>query len=141
MVRDVEHGSGPAGVRTAAGSGVRRGPDALRAFRRDLDAVLDQLRASAARPAGLAALDLPRRSLSGTATPFAEADGLHGAYAGVHRQLVSAVEQLDARIEAVGIAVHGVDVGFENLELDLRERFWRIHADTTAHARPGEARP
>ena len=49
----------------------------------------------------------------------------------MHSELTRLSQTLSDQIEAMGIAVHGADVGFDNLEDDVKRRFWAIQ--TQAH--------
>ncbi|MET7360892.1 hypothetical protein ABZS76_20935 [Streptomyces sp. NPDC005562] len=71
---------------------------------------------------------MSRTSFSGTGSAFPEADGLYKQYDQVHERLTSLSKMLGEQIDAMGIAVHGADVGFDNLEEGLRQRFWEIQA-------------
>ena len=41
----------------------------------------------------------------------------------------------------MGIAVHGADVGFDNLEDDLRHRFWQLQAKIREDNKPEDDSP
>jgi hypothetical protein len=60
---------------------------------------------------------------------FAEAAGLHSQYERVHERITSLSKSLALQIEAMQIAVHGADVGFDKLDDDLRRRFHEIRTE------------
>jgi GTP-dependent phosphoenolpyruvate carboxykinase len=60
---------------------------------------------------------------------FPEAKALHLEYERVHERITSLSKSLGLQLEAMQIAVHGVDVTFDNLEEDLRYRFHEIRAE------------
>ena len=48
----------------------------------------------------------------------------------MHERLTSLSKSLAHQIEAMGIAAHGADVGFDNLDEEMRQRFWAIQSAT-----------
>ncbi|MFI9027289.1 hypothetical protein [Streptomyces sp. NPDC053560] len=70
-------------------------------------------------------LELSRSAFSGPGN-FPEADGLHLQFTKVHTQLKTLSTTLGEQLEAMGIAITGANVGFDNLDVDLRQRFWEI---------------
>ncbi|MGW5178130.1 hypothetical protein ACWERY_27825 [Streptomyces sp. NPDC004082] len=109
---------------------LKRGLGALKDFRKRVDAVLDQLEGSAGDPANVGAQRISRASFSG-AGKFDEAAGLYAQYHRVHERLTALSKTLNLQIEALGIAVHGADVGFDTLEEDVRRRFWEIQTQVS----------
>ncbi|WP_343041869.1 MULTISPECIES: hypothetical protein [Streptomyces] len=105
---------------------LKRGLEALKQFRRRVDTLLTEFEGSAGGSSEVGHQKIVRASFSGAAAPFPEADGLYSQYDRVHERLTSLSKLLGDQIEAMGIAVHGADVGFDNLEDDLRQRFWAI---------------
>ncbi|MFI6645544.1 hypothetical protein [Streptomyces sp. NPDC050504] len=105
---------------------LKRGKEALDTFKKRVDAILLGLAGSAANHREVAAQRISRDSLSTGSAPFAAADGLFAQYSRVHEQLVTLSRTLGEQIEAMGIAVHGANIGFDNLEEDLRQRFAQI---------------
>ncbi|MGV9879308.1 hypothetical protein [Streptomyces sp. NPDC003006] len=114
------------GTAPSAGADVKRGLEALKTFRRRINTLLTEFEGSAAGPSNVGTQKVSRASFSGTGSAFPEADGLYSQYDQVHERLTSLSKMLGDQIEAMGIAVHGADVGFDNLEDDLRQRFWAI---------------
>ncbi len=105
---------------------VRRGLEALKTFRQRINTLLTEFEGSAGGSAKVGAQKVSRASFSGAGSAFPEADGLYAEYDQVHERLTSLSKMLGDQIDAMGIAVHGADVGFDNLEEDLRQRFWAI---------------
>lgn len=121
-------GSAPA----PSGKDLKRGAEALTTFKKRVDAVLKDLADSPAAKVG--DQQISRASFSAANAPFAEADGLFTQYTRVHTELTTLSKTLSDQIEAMQIAVHGADVGFNNLEEDVRRRFWAIQARTQQRA-------
>ncbi|MER5494955.1 hypothetical protein ACWD6I_24580 [Streptomyces sp. NPDC002454] len=109
---------------------LRRGVEALKTFKKSIDQVLSDFEGSAGGTSKVGSQRVSRTSLSSGSTPFAEADGLFAQYHRVHQRLTELSKSLGEQIEAMGIAVHGADVGFDNVDEDMRRRFWAIRADT-----------
>ncbi len=117
---------GHGGGAPPSGADVKRGLEALKTFRRRIDTLLREFEGSAGSSSKVGTQKVSRASFSGTGSAFPEADGLYSQYDQVHERLTSLSKTLSQQIEAMGIAVHGADVGFDNLEDDLRQRFWAI---------------
>ncbi|MFE3522325.1 hypothetical protein ACFXOD_12140 [Streptomyces sp. NPDC059161] len=115
-----------------ASAELRRGLEALKTFKGRVDTLLADFEGSHAGSTNIAAHRIARASFSGAASPFPEADGLFTQYHRVHERLTALSKSLGHQIEAMGIAVHGADVGFDNLDEEARERFWAIQ-DQLAH--------
>ncbi|HZG05967.1 MAG TPA: hypothetical protein VE546_20720 [Streptomyces sp.] len=108
----------------AGSSGGLKGElESLKDFKKRVDRILDDLESSPASPTKVKQQQVSRSSFGGN---FAEADGLYREYNRVHAQLTRLSQVLGAQIEAMRIAVHGADVGFGNLEDDLKRRFWQL---------------
>jgi hypothetical protein len=90
---------------------------------------------SPAGPGRLATPRLTRADLCAPGTPFPEADDLYAHYRRVHRGLVTLSRSLTEQIESLSIAVHGAEVGFDNLEETQRHRFWSIRSRTEEERR------
>jgi hypothetical protein len=112
----------------AGGAYLRRGVEALSSFKKKVDAVLDTLDASPANANQVESLTLTRESLAGGAA-FGEAVGLYAQYAQAHARISTLSRTLGLQIEALQIAVHGADIGFDNLEEEARRRFREIEID------------
>ncbi|MET9502218.1 hypothetical protein ACFYO5_31725 [Streptomyces sp. NPDC006259] len=106
---------------------VRRGLMALSTFKKRVDDLLTAFEDSAGGSSKVAA-----HSLSETAFGmgnFPEAKTLHLEYERVHERITTLSKSLGLQLEAMQIAVHGVDVTFDNLEDDLRYRFHAIRTE------------
>ncbi|MDJ0460984.1 hypothetical protein [Streptomyces sp. H27-C3] len=110
------------------GSDLERGVGALKRFQTRVNGLLKDFEGGAGGSANVAAQRISRGSLSGGNAPFTEADGLFSQYNRVHEELVTLSKSLGDQIELLSIAVHGAEVGFDNLEEDLRRRFHSIQA-------------
>ncbi|WP_434597287.1 hypothetical protein [Streptomyces sp. A5-4] len=108
------------------GSDLERGVGALKRFQTRVNGLLKDFEGGAGGSTKVAAQRISRASLSGGNAPFTEADGLFGQYNRVHEELVTLSKSLGDQIELLSIAVHGAEVGFDNLEEDLRRRFHTI---------------
>ncbi|WP_327190714.1 hypothetical protein [Streptomyces xinghaiensis] len=121
------------------------GVDALKKFRSRIDGLLTELESGNGGSSKVALERVTRASFSGTNLPFAEADGFYLQYNRVHKALVELSKSLGDQIEMLSIAVHAADVGFDNVEQDLRRRFHdirvRLEAAARAEAERDEAAP
>ncbi|MFE9768561.1 hypothetical protein ACFYPC_29290 [Streptomyces sp. NPDC005808] len=93
-----------------------------------MDTVLSNFEGSPGSSSKVAAHALTEASFCGTGR-FGEAKGLHAEYERVHERLTSLSKSLGLQMEALWIAVHGADIGFDNLEEDLRKRFYEIQTE------------
>ncbi|WP_438291350.1 hypothetical protein [Streptomyces sp. HUAS TT7] len=112
------------------GDDLRKGLEALTTFKKRVDTLLTDLEGSHASPTKLAAQQISRTSFSAGSVAFPEADGLFTQYHRVHERLTSLSKSLAHQIEAMGIAVHGADIGFDNLDEETRLRFKQIQDAT-----------
>ncbi|WP_322746987.1 hypothetical protein [Streptomyces fagopyri] len=115
----------PADMGGSGGADLRRGMEALTTFKKRVDGVLSNFEDSPGSATKVGAHSISQASFCGTGD-FGEAKGLHTQYERVHERLTSLSKSLGLQIEALRIAVHGADVGFDNLEEELRHRFWEI---------------
>ncbi|MFJ4965629.1 hypothetical protein ACIP6P_24815 [Streptomyces sp. NPDC088729] len=124
---------------------IRRGVGALEKFKTRVDALLADFEGSAAGRTNVAAQKISRASLSGPNARFAEADGLYTQYDRVHESLVSLSRSLGEQIEYLSLGVHAAAVGFDNVEDDIRRRFYtiqeRIGPVDTKSTGPGSGSP
>ncbi|MFF6815891.1 hypothetical protein ACFZAG_39545 [Streptomyces sp. NPDC012403] len=117
--------------------------EALTTFVKRVDGVLRDLEGSAAHPTRVGGQTIKPTSLnSGSTAAFPEAHGLYLQYNRVHEELTALSKTLHLQIEAIGIAVKGAHVGFDNLEEEQRRRFWAIQTQIgqIQDARDGEQR-
>lgn len=125
--------NGEDGIVTDPGGGggtgdLRRGVGALETFKKRVDALLTDFEGSAGSKTKVADQKVSRASLSGPNARFAEADGLYTQYNRVHSSLVSLSKSLGDQIEYLSLGVHAAAVGFDNVEDDIRRRFYEIQA-------------
>ncbi|MFF7205921.1 hypothetical protein [Streptomyces sp. NPDC008141] len=121
---EAEGGGGSA----SGGSDLARGVGALKTFQKQINALLADFESGAAGKSKVAAQEVSRGSFSGTNMAFAEADGFFTQYNRVHSALTSLSRSLSDQIELMSIGVHAADVGYNNVEEDLRARFHTIQA-------------
>lgn len=117
---------GRGGTAPSSDADLKRGLEALKAFRRRVNTLLTEFEGSAGGASEVGGYKLTRGSFSGGGSAFPAADGLYSQYNQVHERLTLLSKMLGDQIDAMGIAVHGADVGFDNLDEDLRQRFWAI---------------
>lgn len=106
-------------------SDLERGVGALKKFQGQINALLSEFESGAAGKGEIAAQSVPRSSFSGPGQ-FDEAEGFSKQYDRVHTSLISLSKSLGDQIELLSIGVHAADVGYSNLEDDLRYRFHTI---------------
>ncbi|OWA10380.1 hypothetical protein B9W62_10580 [Streptomyces sp. CS113] len=101
--------------------------EALSTFVKRVDSALRNLEGSAGDPTRIGAQRIKPSSLnSGSMAAFPEANALYLQYNRVHEELTRLSKTLHLQIEAIGIAVRGAHVGFDNLEEEQRRRFAQI---------------
>ncbi|MFE7448832.1 hypothetical protein ACFYXN_10180 [Streptomyces griseus] len=142
--------NGEDGIVTDPGGGggtgdLRRGVGALEKFKSRVDALLADFEGSAASKTKVADQKVSRASLSGPNARFAEADGLYTQYNRVHSSLVSLSKSLGDQIEYLSLGVHAAAVGFDNVEDDVRRRFYEIQTrmdeEREKHAKSEQSKP
>ncbi|MDX2683319.1 hypothetical protein [Streptomyces soliscabiei] len=106
---------------------VRRGYMALSTFKKRVDDLLTAFEKSAGGSAKVGDHNLSEATFG--AGNFPEAKALHLQYARVHERITALSKSLGLQLEAMQIAVHGVDVTFDNLEEELRYRFHEIRTE------------
>ncbi|MBB4891706.1 hypothetical protein FHS39_000706 [Streptomyces olivoverticillatus] len=99
----------------------------LKIFKGRVDEVLTELGDSEAAPSRVSEARL-EAGLMGV--NFAEVNSLHSAYNNVHSQLETLSQLLSDMIEALGTAVHGARVGYENIDIEVKERMWAVQRRT-----------
>ncbi|MEV2210824.1 hypothetical protein AB0H86_04855 [Streptomyces sp. NPDC050997] len=102
-------------------------------FRTRVDELIRDLKGSAAGPDKVGQEQLVRHQLGGGDGAWAEAAGLHGAYETVIRELEALSKLLSDSMEGMGIAVLASHKGYQNIDLDVRDRMTAISAETTKH--------
>ncbi|MFH8475268.1 hypothetical protein [Streptomyces sp. NPDC018000] len=118
---------------------LQRGVGALEQFQKRVNALLADFEGSAAGKSNIAAQTVSRASLSGQNACFAEADGLYTQYNRVHESLVSLSQSLGDQIEYLSLGVHAAAVGFDNVEDDVRRRFYEIQVRLDAEREKAQA--
>ncbi|GAA2226554.1 hypothetical protein GCM10010232_10100 [Streptomyces amakusaensis] len=113
---------------SGGGSDLERGVDALKKFHSQVTALLRDFEGGEGGSTKVAEQRVSRGSFSGAQLAFAEADGFFTQYNRVHRELVSLSKTLGDQIEMLTIGVHAADVGFDNVEEDMRSRFHTIQS-------------
>jgi hypothetical protein len=108
-------------------SDLRRGAGALKTFKKRVDGILDKLDGSPGSAKHIARQEISHSSLKG-AGEFFEADFFYARYTDVHENLKRLSRTLGLQIEAMGIAVYAADIGYDNLEDDLRRRFYALQS-------------
>ncbi|WP_307814057.1 hypothetical protein [Streptomyces sp. N35] len=135
-------GGGVASQAAGSGSGsadLEKGVGALKRFQSKVDALLSELENSAAGSTKVAEQTVTRAAFSGSNLPFGEADGFYKQYNRVHRSLVQLSRSLGDQIEMLQIAVRASEVGYDNLEEELRQRFYTIQTRVEAERERAEA--
>ncbi|MET7516270.1 hypothetical protein ABZS88_22860 [Streptomyces sp. NPDC005480] len=116
------------GVSAATAADLKVGAGVLKSFKERVDKLLTEFEGSDGSPAKVGNQVIQPTSLRGAGTSFPEADGLYQQYNVVHERLTSLSKTLSLQIEAMGIAAHGAEVGYDKLEDEQRRRFWAIQA-------------
>ncbi|MEU6888896.1 hypothetical protein ABZ918_27505 [Streptomyces viridosporus] len=106
---------------------VRRGVMALSTFKKRVDDLLATFEESAGGPSKVGAHSLSESAFGSGAFP--EGKRLHLEYERVHERITALSKSLGLQLEAMRIAVHGVDVTFDNLEEEQRRRFHDIRVE------------
>lgn len=106
--------------------GLLRGAGELQKFKTKVDGILRNLEGTAGGKQGVASQTITEGALCGEGYEFAEAHDLFATYKVVHAELERLSRTIGDQLECIGIAVHGADVGFDNLELDQQRRFWKL---------------
>ncbi|MGW2084873.1 hypothetical protein [Streptomyces sp. NPDC001880] len=102
-------------------------------FRERVDELLRDLKASPAGPGKVGEDIMGRERFGGGKGEWSEADGLHGAYFKVVKELEGLSQLLSDSIEGMSIAVLASHKGYENVDLDVRDRMRAIQGSTIAH--------
>nr|WP_308309779.1 hypothetical protein [Streptomyces sp. CHD11] len=109
------------------GADVRRGVMALSTFKKRVDDLLTTFETSAGGVPNVGAHSLPESAFGSGAFP--EGKRLHREYERVHERITALSKSLGLQLEAMQIAVHGVDVTFDNIEEEQRYRFHEIRTE------------
>jgi hypothetical protein len=106
---------------------LRRGVMALSTFKKRVDDLLSTFEESPGGSSKVRAHSLPETAFGSGAFP--EGKMLHLEYERVHERITALSKSLGLQLEAMQIAVHGVDVTFDNLEEEQRRRFHEIRTE------------
>ena len=113
-------------------------------FRTRVEELIRDLKGSAAGPGKVGQEQLARHQLGGGEGVWAEAAGLFGAYETVISELETLSRLLSDSMEGMGIAVLASHKGYQNIDMDVRDRMVAISTETTKHYGggydPGHAR-
>ncbi|MEU1316161.1 hypothetical protein [Streptomyces tibetensis] len=102
-------------------------------FRTRVDELIRDLQGSDAGPRKIGQEQLVRHQLGGGDGAWAEAAGLFTAYETVISELETLSKLLSDSMEGMGIAVLASHKGYQNIDLDIRDRMAAISAETTEH--------
>lgn len=103
------------------------------AFRKRVDDLIRDLKGSAAAPDEVGQEQLARHQFGGGDGAWAEAAGLFTAYETVIGELETLSKLLSDSMEGMSIAVLASHKGYQNIDLDVRDRMVAISAETTEH--------
>ncbi len=103
------------------------------AFRKRVDDLIRDLKGSEAGPKKVGQEQLVRHRFGGGDGAWTEASGLFAAYETVIGELETLSKLLSDSMEGMGIAVLASHKGYENIDLDIRDRMAAISAETTEH--------
>ncbi|MHB9858679.1 hypothetical protein [Streptomyces sp. YIM S03343] len=110
-------------------TGLKANAETLLSFKQRIDKLLEDFEGSPGSPSEVAALRIPRASLSGHGIDFHEADDLFDQCEWVHSELTRLSKLLGMQLEGIGIATQGAAHKFTNLDEDQRRRFHEIQME------------
>jgi hypothetical protein len=102
-------------------------------FQKRIDDLIRDLKGSDAGPGKVGQERLVRHQFGGGDKAWAEASGLFGAYETVIGELETLSKLLSDSMQGMGIAVLASHKGYQNIDLDVRNRMAAISAETTKH--------
>ncbi|MFJ9246020.1 hypothetical protein [Streptomyces sp. NPDC101776] len=102
-------------------------------FRKRVDQLIHDLKDSDAGPGRVGQEPLVRRQFGGGGGQWAEAAGLFTAYETVVGELETLSKLLSDSMEGMNIAVLASHKGYQNIDLDVRDRMTAISAETTKY--------
>ncbi|MFJ2020463.1 MULTISPECIES: hypothetical protein [Streptomyces] len=97
-------------------------------FQKRVDALIRDLKGSAAGPGKVGEAQLVRHQFGGGGGSWSEATGLYSAYETVISELETLSRLLSDSMEGMGIAVMASHKGYANIDLDTRHRMTVISA-------------
>ncbi|WP_234438578.1 hypothetical protein [Streptomyces sp. NRRL S-340] len=102
-------------------------------FQKRVDDLIRDLKGSQAGPAKVGQEQLVRHQFGGGGGAWAEATGLYSAYESVISELETLSKLLSDSMEGMAIAVMASHKGYQNIDLDIRDRMAAISAETSKH--------
>ena len=105
----------------------------ITAFQKRVDQLISDLKNSDAGSGKVGQEQLVRTQFGGGDGEWAEAAGLFTAYETVITELENLSKLLSDSMEGMGIAVLAAHKGYQNIDLDIRDRMAAISAETTEH--------
>jgi hypothetical protein len=102
-------------------------------FQKRVDALIHDLKGSQAGPGKIGQEQLARHQFGGGAHAWAEAAGLFSTYETVISELETLSKLLSDSMEGMNIAVMASHKGYQNVDLDVRDRMAAISAETTKY--------
>ncbi|MFD5494583.1 hypothetical protein ACFWH4_17140 [Streptomyces sp. NPDC127091] len=124
---------GPAAGALSAQADMAAELSSFTAFRKRVDDLIRDLKGSAAGPGEVGQEQLARHQFGGGDGAWAEAAGLFTAYETVIGELETLSKLLSDSMEGMNIAVLASHKGYQNIDLDVRDRMAAISAETTKH--------
>ncbi len=103
------------------------------AFQKRVDDLIRDLKGSEAGPGKVGEERLARHQFGGGDGQWAEANGLFDAYETVISELETLSKLLSDSMEGMSIAVLASHKGYQNIDLDVRDRMAAISAETRKH--------
>jgi hypothetical protein len=100
-------------------------------FQQRVDDLIRDLKESPASPGKVGEEQIARAQFGGGAGSWAEAAGLSSSYETVISELEKLSKLLSDSIEGMGIAVLASHEGYENIDVDIRERMAAISTEAT----------
>ncbi|MEV8537384.1 hypothetical protein [Streptomyces sp. NPDC051572] len=119
-------------VRGAAGDVVTEF-SSFTVFQKRVDQLIRDLKGSDAGPGKVGQEQLVRHQFGGGGGQWSEAAGLFTAYETVVGELETLSKLLSDSMEGMSIAVLASHKGYQNVDLDVRDRMTAISAETTKH--------
>ncbi|MEU7055150.1 hypothetical protein [Streptomyces sp. NPDC046197] len=102
-------------------------------FQKRVDDLIRDLKGSDAGPTKVGEAQLARHQFGGGGGSWSEASGVYSAYETVISELETLSKLLSDSMEGMGIAVMASHKGYQNVDLDIRDRMAAISAETTKH--------
>jgi hypothetical protein len=104
--------------------------ETLGTFKKKIDDLLDSMDKSQAGPRNIGNDKLQPHHLG---TGFPQAEDLNGAYTHVHGQLETFSQLLSDQMQAMQLSIEGASTGYQNMDLEQRQKIWSIRDATSSH--------